>query len=379
MMNPSSLSMFHMGQIWHHQKLAEDDLQFDSDLSDMESDAGDLDRSMSDFNDSLLSVDDLDDLDDSSTEDEVDNHFLFNTHPSEFGAKLTGKKTPQDTRKIYENGDEKSQNDNRITATNVGDDSHFNWLLRGQPLHYNSTGPPPPISLSGTKSSISNDSLAFTLVYCSVFTLTLMYIAFKISRKWKNNRQGSAPRPRSESQHCNHAACQEVRNSESILPYTGLGAIWIPEIMSFQTPISNNCQPAMHNSRLCNNQCDRCKQLALPPPSYTKLFLEENPPTYTDAVLVMECSGTSESCQLASCKLHHAASQTADGATAPLITVDQSTECSVAAQASSSQDGGAAPLITIDRPAAGTVVRNTNVQTHPLDSSLDSSDKPRIL
>merc|ERR1712241_1383932 len=40
----------------------------------------------------------------------------------------------------------------------------------------------------------------------------------------------------------------------------------------------------VHATAHCNDGCDSCRRLAQPPPSYTKLFLEELPPSYGDAV-----------------------------------------------------------------------------------------------
>jgi hypothetical protein len=34
--------------------------------------------------------------------------------------------------------------------------------------------------------------------------------------------------------------------------------------------------------------CQGCRQLAAPPPSYNKLFLEDSPPSYTEAVVAAE-------------------------------------------------------------------------------------------
>jgi len=323
--NPSSLSFFQLGQAWHHQNL----VQSDDEESDTESWLGDLNVSLDsedDLDDSLLGEDgygsDLEDLD--------GPNFLYNPRKSRLSPEFAaagvaiqqqvkevqevpgsipeGKRRPEDIvegRREPENIMEdrwRSANileDKRPTLT---DDQRFNWFHSGQPIRINATGVP-PATLPGTRSSISSDSLAFTMVYCSVFTLTLLYIAFKITMKWKKNRRRVATQRRTEVR-CNHAACQEAVQTETILPYSGLGALWIPEMITIQTGRNPNPATAAHNSRLCNNQCERCKQLALPPPSYTKLFLEEKPPTYGDALLKMECSQTRESCQLSGCKLH---------------------------------------------------------------------------
>ena len=39
---------------------------------------------------------------------------------------------------------------------------------------------------------LSGDSLAFTLVYVSVFTLTLLYIGIRLARKWRKKHQQAA-------------------------------------------------------------------------------------------------------------------------------------------------------------------------------------------
>jgi len=171
--------------------------------------------------------------------------------------------------------------------------------------------------------SINEDSVAFTLIYCSVFLVTLLYIVFKVTLRWKRQRDiemsatataggydgTNIPLNHTATSLCNHAACQRShtpgggggrRSSarDAILPYSGLGAIWIPEIVSLHNNsggvASNSCsfttmQPAaaaVHHTGVCNNSCDNCRRLTVPPPSYTKLFLDDCPPEYNDDIVV---------------------------------------------------------------------------------------------
>jgi len=140
--------------------------------------------------------------------------------------------------------------------------------------------------------SLSSDSLAFTLVYCSVFTVTILYIGYKLSKRWRKDRLrqehgGEEMNSSAESpvRRCNHAVCQQAHERNGILPYSGLGAMWIPEMRTVEGPGGGGL--AVHHSGHCNNSCENCIKLSQPPPSYAKLFLDENPPTYSDA-LTME-------------------------------------------------------------------------------------------
>ena len=45
---------------------------------------------------------------------------------------------------------------------------------------------------SGVYSGLSGDSLAFTLVYVSVFTITLFYVGVRLARRWRRKQQISA-------------------------------------------------------------------------------------------------------------------------------------------------------------------------------------------
>jgi len=151
-------------------------------------------------------------------------------------------------------------------------------------------------SASSQEIALSSDSIAFTLIYCSVFLVTLVYIIFKVTLRWRRQRQidaenlsgyggNSLPLSHTGNSMCSHAACQRSR----ILPYSGLGAIWIPEIVNLHTSIvepAQQLQQPVHNTSLCNNSCDSCRSLTVPPPSYTKLFLEDCPPEYNDDLVL---------------------------------------------------------------------------------------------
>merc|ERR1712083_473893 len=80
--------------------------------------------------------------------------------------------------------------------------------------------------------------------------------------------------------------CSQVHHSATdslphpYLPYSGLGSGFLPSMIRLPHPVPLPVHATAH----CNDGCDSCRRLAQPPPSYTKLFLEELPPSYGDAV-----------------------------------------------------------------------------------------------
>jgi len=135
---------------------------------------------------------------------------------------------------------------------------------------------------------LSGDSLAFTLVYVSVFTLTLLYVGIRLARRWrKKHRQAalqtttleritddsmSSPGPLPP---CGHAMCARAARGAPLLPYT-----WV-NVHSLQ-------HPPPHNTAACRGRCAACRSLAQPPPSYSKLFEEEAPPQYNDSLVIKD-------------------------------------------------------------------------------------------
>merc|ERR1719219_2025192 len=89
-------------------------------------------------------------------------------------------------------------------------------------------------SSSGVYSGLSGDSLAFTLVYVSVFTLTLVYVGVRLVRRWRTKQQLTAAAAAASEERgegggggsvpvlppCGHAQCARA----ALLPYTGLAA-----------------------------------------------------------------------------------------------------------------------------------------------------------
>ena len=157
---------------------------------------------------------------------------------------------------------------------------------------------------SGVYSGLSGDSLAFTLVYVSVFTITLFYVGVRLARRWRRKQQISAAavaatassgeRERGHGEltsgvageeavpslvvpPCGHPQCARA----AMLPYTGLPAAFLPHLLAVRP------QPT-HNTAVCRGRCDACRDLARPPPSYTKLFLEDQPPAYHDSIVLKE-------------------------------------------------------------------------------------------
>jgi len=129
---------------------------------------------------------------------------------------------------------------------------------------------------------LSGDSLAFTLVYVSVFTLTLLYVGVRLARRWRKKQRIvqhatlsniSTDESLSSSQPslppCGHPQCARAIRSTTLLPYT-----WLPAV-----------QP-VHNTAVCRGRCDACRALQQPPPSYTKLFLDDQPPAYADSIVI---------------------------------------------------------------------------------------------
>ena len=139
-----------------------------------------------------------------------------------------------------------------------------------------------------TPSSVmSNDSLTFFLVYCSIFTLTILYIGVKLSKNWRKRRlllETLAEEDPPVQGRCNHAICRQAQEVNHLLPYTSFGAMLLPGLMNIETGRPGSVAGPLHNTISCNNSCENCQKLSLPPPSYTKLFLDETPPSYTDAV-----------------------------------------------------------------------------------------------
>jgi len=138
---------------------------------------------------------------------------------------------------------------------------------------------------SGSASGLSGDSLAFTLVYVSVFTVTMLYVGVRLARRWRarQTRARSDAPPSPALPPCGHPQCARP----ALLPYTGLGAAWIPELLSLQSgqPAPS---PAPHSTAVCRGRCSECRALARPPPSYTKLFYDEQPPAYQDTIVIKE-------------------------------------------------------------------------------------------
>jgi hypothetical protein len=98
---------------------------------------------------------------------------------------------------------------------------------------------------------------------------------------------------------CNHPQCVHAHellllNSALSPPsssaYVGLGSLWFPEVLGLEASLRGRPPPAA--AQLCRgpDSCDSCRQLGQPPPSYTKLFLEESPPSYKDAVTGQQLS-----------------------------------------------------------------------------------------
>ena len=101
---------------------------------------------------------------------------------------------------------------------------------------------------------------------------------------------------------CDHPQCAHAhqllllnsRHHSSSPPipsaYVGLGSLWFPELLGLEPLPMTASQQLRSNSSttaVCSggaDSCDCCRQLAQPPPSYSKLFLEDSPPSYVDAV-----------------------------------------------------------------------------------------------
>ena len=69
---------------------------------------------------------------------------------------------------------------------------------------------------------------------------------------------------------CARAAAARGAAAASFLP----GYTWIPA--------------AVHNTASCRGRCAACRQLAQPPPSYSKLFLDDQPPEYHDSLVIKD-------------------------------------------------------------------------------------------
>ena len=152
-------------------------------------------------------------------------------------------------------------------------------------------------------------------MYVSVFTLTLVYVGVRLVRRWRTKQQLTAAAAAASGESvslfcddvelggdslliaeergggggsvpvlppCGHAQCARA----ALLPYTGLAAAaWIPELL-LQGPQQT------HNTAVCRGRCQACRDLARPPPSYTKLFLEDQPPAYHDSIVLKDGDNT---------------------------------------------------------------------------------------
>ena len=87
---------------------------------------------------------------------------------------------------------------------------------------------------------------------------------------------GPAPLPP-----CGHPQCARAARSATLLSYT-----WLPAAAA-AVPA-----PAVHSTAACRGQCAACRSLAQPPPSYTKLFLEDQPPAYHDEIVLKDTENT---------------------------------------------------------------------------------------
>jgi len=176
----------------------------------------------------------------------------------------------------------------------------FNELLRSQHNNYPNQAQQPKESETEAYFGLSGDSLAFTLVYVSIFSVTLLYVGLKLAKRWRDrqSRRITASQPGSPTllplPPCGHPQCAIAAEHSSLsmpipsyLPYTGLGAAWIPEMMTLQGRLPQP-QPHLHNTAVCRGRCANCRTMAIPPPSYTKLFLDEQPPAYDDTLVIKE-------------------------------------------------------------------------------------------
>ena len=77
-------------------------------------------------------------------------------------------------------------------AAAIGRFPAIDQLLREVP-RVNAVAAPPETSTpavpAGGYSGLSGDSLAFTLVYVSVFTVTLLYVGLRLARRWRKKQQ----------------------------------------------------------------------------------------------------------------------------------------------------------------------------------------------
>merc|ERR1711972_1204596 len=106
---------------------------------------------------------------------------------------------------------------------------------------------------------LSGDSLAFTLVYVSVFTLTLLYVGVRLARRWRKKQRivqhatlsNISTDELSSSQAslppCGHPQCARALRSTTLLPYT-----WLPAVQPVRnTAVSEaDAMPAEHCSSL---------------------------------------------------------------------------------------------------------------------------------
>ena len=74
---------------------------------------------------------------------------------------------------------------------------------------------------------------------------------------------------------CGHPQCARAAAARGGGPAFLPGYTWLPAA-------------AVHNTASCRGRCSACRQLSQPPPSYSKLFLDDQPPEYHDSLVIKD-------------------------------------------------------------------------------------------
>lgn len=140
---------------------------------------------------------------------------------------------------------------------------------------------------------MSTKYLSMTIPFMAIFVLSLICaVCQKVMLYRKRSALMKAmakyPPARAPCNWCTSTTCDHQSTVSSLLPYASLASVWVSEMTQQNR---QRQRPAVHTNQQCNNSCENCKQLQQPPPSYTNLFPDENPPSYSESVGLPEKEG----------------------------------------------------------------------------------------
>ena len=91
-----------------------------------------------------------------------------------------------------ENREDESQIEMRLPTINQKLNAFIQDIKADTESEFISVGSSAAENSNNPYTGLSGDSLAFTLVYVSVFTLTLLYVGIRLARRWRKKHRQSA-------------------------------------------------------------------------------------------------------------------------------------------------------------------------------------------